>query len=225
MTPEQYAQSGRSVYWDAIAAGLPADQAAKMTLELGDRLPPAAAAAGVARVTAAPIAAAGNIYNSVCVTAYGTYHFIFGTACLQQSYLSEKPGDLVYREPKSWQVVPRQLTGMNLLRLQSNYRYCNKYTYTRVGWSPSSTINKGERHVVQPLRQLRPGSACPFRRISTRDRSARSTPMDRRARPSAVPGREAPTARRPAATSTTSTPTALRSSTTARARPTTPTSR
>jgi hypothetical protein len=143
MTPEQYAQSGRSVYWDAIAAGLPADLAAKMTLELGDRLPPAAVAAGVARVTAAPIAAAGDIYNSVCVTAYGTYHFIFGTACLQQSYLEQKPGAW-YIENEIVASGTTSVNGMNLLRLQSNYCYCNKYTYTRVGWSPSSTIDKGE---------------------------------------------------------------------------------
>ena len=33
---------------------------------------------------------------------------------------------------------------MNLLLLQSNYCYCNKYSYTRVGWSPSSTISTGQ---------------------------------------------------------------------------------
>jgi hypothetical protein len=137
MTPAQYAQSGRSVYWDALAAGVPKSEAVKMTLELGDRLP---AAAGVA---APRIVTAGTVYNSVCVTTYGTYHFIFGTACLQQSYLERKPGAWYIEN----QIVTSGTTSVNgfyLLRLQSNYCYCNQYTYTRVGWSPSSTIDKGE---------------------------------------------------------------------------------
>jgi hypothetical protein len=140
-TPQKYAKSGRSVYWDALAAGMSKAEAIQTTLALGDRLP------GAAHVSATPKFLTANIFNSVCTSTTGYVDgnaAVFGTACLQQSYLETKPGAYYLDN----QVTS---TGYTLLRafdditrLTGAYCWCNNgYTYTRVGWSPSSTITKG----------------------------------------------------------------------------------
>ncbi len=140
-TPEQYARSGRSVYWDALAAGMSKAEAIRTTLALGDRLPAAA------HVSAIPKFRTPNIFNSVCTTATGYvdgHAAVFGTACLQQSYLESKPG-AYYLDNQVTSTGYTLLTGFDdLTRLTGSYCWCNNgYTYTRVGWSPTSTITKG----------------------------------------------------------------------------------
>ena len=138
MTPEQYAKSGRSVYWDALAAGMSKAQAVKATLQLGDRLPAAA------HVSATPNAITPNIFYSACTTTYaGPYDTFWGTACIQQSYLESKPG-AYYLNNQVTTSGGSQVSGWNLVKLSGNYCWCgNGYVYTRVGWSPSGSISKG----------------------------------------------------------------------------------
>lgn len=140
-SPEQYARSGRSVYWDALGAGMSKAEAVKTTLALGDRLPAAA------HVSAAPKFLTSNIFNSVCTTTSGSfngYRGIHGTACLQQSYLETKPG-AYYLNNQVTSTGYTEFGGyINLTKLSGSYCWCNNgYIYTRVGWSPSGTVSVG----------------------------------------------------------------------------------
>jgi hypothetical protein len=134
----QYARSGRSVYWDALGAGMTKAEAVKMTLAMGDRIPAAA------HVAAIPKRFTADVFNSVCATAAGgAYDAVQGSACLQQSYLETKPGKY-YLENQITTTGFDDLGGGGLTALEGNYCWCNNgYTYTRVGWSPSSTISEG----------------------------------------------------------------------------------
>jgi hypothetical protein len=138
MSPARYAKSGRSVYWDALAAGMSKAQAVKATLELGDRLPAAA------HVSAAPKVITPNVFFSACTTAYaGIYDEFYGTACIQQSYLESQPG-AYYLNNQVTSSGGSEIQGFNLVMLSANYCWCdNGYTYTRVGWSPSASIPEG----------------------------------------------------------------------------------
>ena len=144
-SPARYARSGRSVYWDALGAGMSKAAAVKMTLAMGDRLPAAAHVSAVPTITMT-----ANIFNSVCTTTYGgaPYNIIWGTACLQQSYLETKPGAYYLNN----QVITSGASGYQsgvylsepLTLLYGNYCWCgNGYTYTRVGWDPTVTRPEG----------------------------------------------------------------------------------
>ncbi|MGD0683987.1 MAG: hypothetical protein ABSA03_02615 [Streptosporangiaceae bacterium] len=143
-SPQQYARSGRSVYWDALGAGMSKAEAVKITLSLGDRLPAAA------HVQAAPKFLTPDIFNSACTTTYGgaPYNIIWGQACLQQSYLESKPGAYYLNNQVETSGSSGYESGVYLseplVLLYGNYCWCgNGYTYTRVGWSPSHTYNEG----------------------------------------------------------------------------------
>jgi hypothetical protein len=138
MSPARYAKSGRSVYWDALAAGMSKAQAVKTTLELGDRLPAAA------HVSAAPKVITPNVFYSACTTTHaGIYKEFYGTACIQQSYLESKPG-AYYLNNQVTSSGGSEIQGFPLVKLSGNYCWCgNGYTYTRVGWSPSGSIYEG----------------------------------------------------------------------------------
>ena len=129
MSPEQYAKSGRSVYWDALAAGMSKAQAVKTTLKLGDRLP---AAAHVSEAT--PKVITPNIFYSACTTTYaGIYDEFYGTACIQQSYLEHQPG-AYYLNNQVTSSGGSEIQGFQLTELSGSYCWCdNGYTYTRVG--------------------------------------------------------------------------------------------
>lgn len=140
-TPKQYARSGKSVYWEALAAGAPKAEAVKMTLALGDRLPAAA------HVSAKPKFLTADVFNSACTTTSGTvdgYAGIQGTACLQQSYLETQPG-AYYLNNQVTSTGDSEFGGyIALTKLSGSYCWCdNGYTYTRVGWSPSATVSVG----------------------------------------------------------------------------------
>lgn len=138
MTPRQYAKSGRSVYWEALAAGMSKAQAVKTTLELGDRLPAAA------HVKAVPKFITPDVFYSACATTYGgTVDAFYGQACIQQSYLESQPG-AYYLNNQVTTSGGSQVPGWDLTSLSGNYCWCNNgYKYTRVGWSPSSSIDEG----------------------------------------------------------------------------------
>jgi hypothetical protein len=138
MTPGQYAKSGRSVYWEALAVGMSKAQAVKTTLALGDRLPAAA------HVSATPKVITPDIFYSACTTTYaGIYDEFYGTACIQQSYLESKPG-AYYLNNQVTTSGASEIPGWPLTQLRGNYCWCGTgYTYTRVGWSPSGTIYEG----------------------------------------------------------------------------------
>jgi hypothetical protein len=139
MTPAQYAESGRSVYWDALAAGISQAEAVKVTLAMGDRLPTAAHVSAVPRVLTA------NIFHSVCFTVHGGYqNLIYGHACLQQSFLQRQPGQWYIENQVQTSGSSTLFPQQPLTQLEGWYCYCaNGYKYTRVGWSPSATISRG----------------------------------------------------------------------------------
>lgn len=98
----------------------------------------------------------GEIFNSGCATVYGDSDNAAGTACIQQSYLQNEPGQ-VY--------VDNQITSTgrdthnNLIGLKDYYFYRNGHTYTRVGWSPSSTHSTGSPESITLTASFGPFSA------------------------------------------------------------------
>jgi hypothetical protein len=138
ITPAQYARSGRSVYWEALAAGASKAEAVRMTLALGDSLPAAA------HVSAVPKFRAAGIFYSACTTAENETVLVYGTACLQQSYLETQPGAYYLDNQVTSSGSSELFNNVDLTQLQGSYCWCdNGYTYTRVGWSPSGTIYEG----------------------------------------------------------------------------------
>ena len=133
----RYARSGRSVYWDALGAGMSKAEAVKLTLALGDRLPVAA------HVNATPATPdIHNIFYSSCATVWETF-----TVTSTGSPASSSP----ISSPSRADYLNNQVTTSGasnytvpLVQLKGSYCWCgNGYTYTRVGWSPSATINEG----------------------------------------------------------------------------------
>ena len=137
MTPDRYAASGRSVYWDALGAGMTRSEAVRVAQSVGASIPPAAHVPGAA--------VAGSIFNSVCTTVHGGYYnAIWGTSCLVQSFLQRLPGQW-YIENQVTTSGQSPRSGLQpLTQLQGWYCYCaNGFTYTRVGWSPSASRQVG----------------------------------------------------------------------------------
>jgi hypothetical protein len=135
---QQYARSGRSVYWDALASGMSKAQAVKIALNFGARIPAAA------HVSARPGHITPAIFNSVCTTTYGgPDNEDWGQACLVQSYLESQPG-AYYLHNQVETSGAATTTNSHLVKLYGNYCWCGtSYTYTRVGWSPPGTISEG----------------------------------------------------------------------------------
>ena len=149
MTPQQYAQSGRSVYFDDLAVGATPAQAAAMTLRLGARLPAGVSSpAGVRGPAIAQVAAAG-IYHSVCTSVgaepggYPGGYAVQGHACLVQSYIEQKPGNWYISNEISSEGTSYVGSLGNLTSLRAWDCYCNKYTYHLVQSHPNSTIPEG----------------------------------------------------------------------------------
>ena len=128
------------MYWDALASGMPKAEAIKTTLALGDRLPAAAHVSAIPSSNAEYLQFGVHHRNRVCRRACSRLR----TAGLQQSYLESKPG-AYYLDNQVTSTGYTVLTGFDdLTRLTGSYCWCNNgYTYTRVGWSPASTITKG----------------------------------------------------------------------------------
>jgi hypothetical protein len=124
---KQYAAAGRSVYWDALGAGMSEAEAQHMASEMGGSIP------GVAP------AASTNIFNSACATiAGGTDGGIQGRACLVQTFLQQKPGQW-YIENKIQSSAASTKHGIQpLTQEKAWYCYCaNGFTYDRVAWQPA----------------------------------------------------------------------------------------
>lgn len=145
MTPAQYAASGRSVYWDALAVGDSPAQAAKTALALGVALPsgvPAPAGAATVRPNT-------GIYHSVCTSVGaepGTYpggYAVQGSACLVQSYIEQQPGNWYISNEINAHGTSYAGSLGNLTSLRAWDCYCNKYTYYLVQSHPDATIDEG----------------------------------------------------------------------------------
>jgi hypothetical protein len=127
---KQYAAAGRSVYWDALGAGMSEADARQMAKEMGGSIP------GVAP------AASASIFNSVCATVIGgTDNGIQGKACLVQSFLQQKAPNQWYIENKIQSSAASTKHGIQpLTQEKAWYCYCaNGFTYERVAWQPAQT--------------------------------------------------------------------------------------
>jgi hypothetical protein len=144
-----YAASGRSVYWEALATGVPAAVAAQMTLALGDSIPAGAASSsgskGSSATTSAETVSPDSIFNSGCAHDYfpNTSKKIWGEACIQQSFLEDVPGSVYVENQVTTTGDDTYASDSYLTYLEGDSHWPVGVTETRVGWSPSGTINEG----------------------------------------------------------------------------------
>jgi hypothetical protein len=147
---EEYAKSGRSVYWDALAVGVPPLIAAEMTRGFGVPVPAAGSRSPVreareetARAPSASVPTAGPvIYNSQCATAFVFGKANWGSACLVQRYVQQIPGQ-VYVSNSIMTSGTAAGHGVDMDMLDGHYVWGDDARYMRVMWSPSGTEPAG----------------------------------------------------------------------------------
>jgi hypothetical protein len=141
---EAYDTAGRSVYWDALAVGDSAAQAATAARSAGVAVP------GVTSTpTSTALTAASSIFNSACASIegdkVGDFDVIDGQSCLVQSWLQTGSGTCgCWYSANTITSTGYSISGdQNITQLQGWYCYCNGYTYTRVAWAPAATRSEG----------------------------------------------------------------------------------
>lgn len=101
---------------------------------------PAASVEGLSSATSTNSTAStsASIFNSGC--SYSSGGGISGEACVQQSWLEQKPGAYYVENQVTTSAIANS---GDITALTGYYYWGNGDVYTRVGWSPSAQISEG----------------------------------------------------------------------------------